>query len=288
VLDRIHILEGRQAVLLNIDEVIAIIRASDEPKPALIERFNLSDRQAEDILEIRLRQLARLEAIKIEQELAACATSRGLEDILQDPGAAPPDDQGNRGRRQEFGDARRTLIQEEKKVVAEVKVVDEPVTVISEKGWVRTRQGHGHEAAALSFKAGDSCTARSNAAPWTSCWCLAATAGSTGAVASLPGGRGDGQPVTTLIDLEAGSQIPPTLRAADSQLLLASSGGYGFVAKLESMVARNKAGKAFVTLQDGETLCLPSNLAAIPPPRPTASTHRPPPMWPACPAMVAC
>jgi DNA gyrase/topoisomerase IV subunit A len=101
VLDRIHILEGRQLVLLNIDEVIAIIRQSDEPKAALIARFKLSERQAEDILEIRLRQLARLEAIKIEQELSSCATSRKAgRNSGQPRGTAPPDGQGDRGRRQ--------------------------------------------------------------------------------------------------------------------------------------------------------------------------------------------
>jgi len=140
VLDRIHILEGRQLVLLNIDEVIAIIRQSDEPKQALMDRFNLSERQAEDILEIRLRQLARLEAIKIEQELKELREDQAkLEDIVGNPSAL---------RRlmikeieadaKTFADPRRTLIQEEKKAVAEVKVVDEPVTVVvSEKGWVR-------------------------------------------------------------------------------------------------------------------------------------------------------
>ena len=159
VLDRIHILEGRQAVLLNIDKVIAIIRASDEPRQALIDAFALSERQADDILEIRLRQLARLEAIKIEQELKELRTEQGkLEDILGSESTM---------RRlickeieadaKQFADARRTLIQEEKKVVAEVKVVDEPTTVIiSDKGWVRTRQGHGVDAGTLSFKAGDS------------------------------------------------------------------------------------------------------------------------------------
>ncbi|TAF70118.1 MAG: DNA topoisomerase IV subunit A, partial [Curvibacter sp.] len=158
VLDRIHILEGRQTVLLNIDEVIAIIRNSDEPKAALIARFNLSDRQAEDILEIRLRQLARLEAIKIEQELSELRTEQGkLEEILGSPAAL---------RRlmikeieadaKVFADPRRTLIQAEKKAVAEVKAVDEPVTVVvSEKGWVRARTGHGHEASTFAFKAGD-------------------------------------------------------------------------------------------------------------------------------------
>jgi topoisomerase-4 subunit A len=269
VLDRIHILEGRQAVLLNIDEVIALIRASDEPKPALMERFNLSERQAEDILEIRLRQLARLEAIKIEQELAALRDEqKGLEEILQDSKALRSlMVKEIKADAKEFGDARRTLIQAEKKVVAEVKVVDEPVTVvISEKGWVRTRHGHGHEAAVFTFKSGDQL--------WGTFECRTVDQlivfGDNGrvysvAVSSLPGGRGDGQPVTTMIDLESGSQITAYFAgSADSQLLLASSGGYGFVAKLESMVARNKAGKSFVTVQDGETLCLPSNLAAIP------------------------
>ncbi|MDH1700931.1 DNA topoisomerase IV subunit A [Comamonas terrigena] len=269
VLDRIHILEGRQAVLLNIDEVIALIRASDEPKPALMERFNLSERQAEDILEIRLRQLARLEAIKIEQELVALRDEqKGLEEILQDSKALRSlMVKEIKADAKEFGDARRTLIQAEKKVVAEVKVVDEPVTVvISEKGWVRTRQGHGHEAAVFTFKSGDQL--------WGTFECRTVDQlivfGDNGrvysvAVSSLPGGRGDGQPVTTMIDLESGSQITAYFAgSAESQLLLASSGGYGFVAKLESMVARNKAGKSFVTVQDGETLCLPSNLAAIP------------------------
>ena len=101
VLDRIHILEGRQAVLLNIDKVIAIIRASDEPRQALIDAFALSERQADDILEIRLRQLARLEAIKIEQELKELRVEQGkLEDILGSERHAPPDLQGDRGRRQ--------------------------------------------------------------------------------------------------------------------------------------------------------------------------------------------
>jgi topoisomerase-4 subunit A len=161
VMDRIHILEGRQLVLLNIDEVIAIIRTADEPKQALIARFKLSDRQAEDILEIRLRQLARLEAIKIEQELKELrAEQKKLEDILGSPGgAAPPDDQGDRGRCQAVRRPRRTLIQAEKKrAVAEVKVVDEPVTVVvSQKGWVRAQPGPAatERRPSFSFKAGD-------------------------------------------------------------------------------------------------------------------------------------
>jgi topoisomerase-4 subunit A len=263
VLDRIHILEGRQIVLLNIDEVIAIIRQSDEPKAALIARFNLSDRQAEDILEIRLRQLARLEAIKIEQELSQLRAEQGkLEDILGNPGSQ---------RRlmvreieadaKTFADARRTLIQAEKKAVVEIKVVDEPVTVvISAKGWVRARTGHGHEAGSFAFKAGDDL--------YGTFECRTVDAlvviGSNGRVysvpvASLPGARGDGQPITTLIELEAGTQpLHYFAGAMQATLLLASSGGYGFWATVENMLSRNKSGKAFITLGEGETVCIPS------------------------------
>ena len=263
VLDRIHILEGRQTVLLNIDEVIAIIRQSDEPKAALIARFNLSDRQAEDILEIRLRQLARLEAIKIEQELSELRTEQGkLEEILNSPAAL---------RRlmvkeieadaKTFADPRRTLIQAEKKAVAEVKVVDEPVTVVvSQKGWVRTRTGHGHEASSFAFKAGDGL--------YDTFECRSVDTllvfGSNGrvysvAVSLLPGGRGDGQPVTTLLELESGTQLLYYFAGpANAVLLLQSTGGYGFMASVDNMVSRQKAGKAFVTCNEGESLCKPS------------------------------
>ncbi len=269
VLDRIHILEGRQAVLLNIDKVIAIIRASDEPRQALIDAFALSERQADDILEIRLRQLARLEAIKIEQELKELRTEQGkLEDILGSESTM---------RRlickeieadaKQFADARRTLIQEEKKVVAEVKVVDEPTTVIiSDKGWVRTRQGHGVDSGTLSFKAGDSLHGTFECRTVDQLLAF----GSNGRiysvpVAQLPGGRGDGQPVTTLIELEAGTQILYYFAGAEgTALLLSGSGGYGFVAMVSDMVSRQKAGKAFVTLADGETLCAPSTAYGVP------------------------
>ncbi|MDD2545986.1 MAG: DNA topoisomerase IV subunit A [Burkholderiaceae bacterium] len=266
VLDRIHILEGRQTVLLNIDEVIALIRHSDEPKAALIARFALSDRQAEDILEIRLRQLARLEALKIEQELKELRDSQGkLEDILGNPNAL---------RRlmvkeieadaKQFADARRTLIQTEKKAVAEVKVVDEPVTVVvSDKGWVRARTGHGHEAAAFAFKAGDGLRSTFECRTVDT---LVVFGGNgrvySVPVALLPGGRGDGQPITTLIELEAGTQpVHYFAGPAAALLLLCSSGGYGFLATVENMSARNKSGKAFITLGEGETVCPPSHAA---------------------------
>ncbi|MEY4755492.1 MAG: topoisomerase subunit [Pseudomonadota bacterium] len=267
VLDRIHILEGRQIVLLNIDEVIAIIRQSDEPKTALIARFNLSDRQAEDILEIRLRQLARLEAIKIEQELGTLRDEKNrLDDILGSPAAL---------RRlmvkeietdaRQFGDDRRTLIQAEKKAVLEVKVVDEPVTVVvSGSGWVRARGGHGHDPASFAFKAGDGLYGTFECRSVDTLLVF----GSNGRVysvpvAALPGGRGDGQPVTSLLELEAGTQLMYYFAGpASASLLLSSSGGYGFLATVEQMSSRQKSGKAFVTCNPGETLCRPSPVAS--------------------------
>ena len=289
VRDRIHILEGRQIVLLNIDEVIAIIRASDEPKAALIARFNLSERQAEDILDIRLRQLARLEAIKIEQELSSLRDEAvKLEDILANPSSL---------RRlmikeieadaKTFADARRTLIQAEKKAVLEVRVVDEPVTVVvSQKGWARAQKGWTRDRAAngaapgtpeYSFKAGD---ALYGAFECRSVDTLLAF-GSNGRlysvpVASLPGARGDGQPVTTLIELESGTQLVHFFAGpAAAVLLLSGSGGYGFLASVENMVSRQKAGKAFISLGEGESVCAPSlvSLPASGAPTVPAATH---------------
>ncbi|MCA0239824.1 MAG: DNA topoisomerase IV subunit A [Proteobacteria bacterium] len=254
VLDRIHVLEGRQLVLLNIDEVIRIIRNADEPKPALIERFKLSDRQAEDILEIRLRQLARLEAIRIEQQLKELRDDqKKLEEILGSPAALKRTVVREiEADAKQYGDERRTLIQEERRAVAEVRVVDEPVTVVASlKGWVRALKGHEVDANALAFKAGD---ALYGVFPCRSVDTLL-VCGSNGRVysvpvSSLPGGRGDGVPITTLIDLESGSHIAHYWAgAADQVLLLANTGGFGLLAKAADLHGRNKGGKAFLTLE---------------------------------------
>mgnify|MGYP006160242701 FL=1 len=268
VLDRIHILEGRQKVLLNIDEVIHVIRHSDEPKPALIECFQLSDRQADDILDIRLRQLARLEGIKIEQELAELRTEQGkLQDILSSPATL---------RRtvvkeieadaKQYGDERRTLIQAEKRAVAEVKVIDEPVTVvISQKGWVRARTGHGHEPASFAFKAGDGLYGTIECRTVDPLIVL----GSNGRVYSvpvsaLPGARGDGQPITTMIELESGTQPVHYLAGAlDQTILLANTGGFGLLAKLGDLTTRQKGGKSFLTLDEECALLPPVVVQAI-------------------------
>jgi topoisomerase-4 subunit A len=164
VADRIHILEGRRLVLLRIDEVIAIIRAADEPKPALIERFELSERQADDILDIRLRQLARLEAIKIEQELKELRGEEAkLNEILASPAALKRTViREIEADAKAHGDERRTLIEAQKRAVAEVRVVDEPVTVVvSMKGWVRALKGHEVEPASSRSRPAMRSTARS-------------------------------------------------------------------------------------------------------------------------------
>ncbi|MFS2036186.1 DNA topoisomerase IV subunit A [Polaromonas sp. CT11-55] len=266
VLARIHILEGRQLVLLNIDEVIAIIRQSDEPKAALMDRFKLSEIQAEDILEIRLRQLARLEAIKIEQELKNLREEQGkLEEILGSPAALKrllvKEIEADA---KQFADARRTLIQAEKKAVLEVKVLDEPVTVvISDKGWVRARSGHGHDPAGFAFKAGDGLYGTFECRTVDTLLAF----GSRGRiysvpVSSLPGARGDGQPLTTMIDLESGTQLVHYFAGpSNAALLLSASGGYGFLATVENMTSRLKAGKAFISCAEGETICRPSHAA---------------------------
>ncbi len=266
VLDRIHVLEGRALVLLNIDEVIRIIRNADEPKPALIARFKLSEKQADDILDIRLRQLARLEAIKIEQELKNLREEQAkLEDILGSATALKRTViKEIEADAKAFGDARRTILQADKRAVAEVKVIDEPVTVVvSLKGWVRALKGHEVEVATLAFKAGD---ALYGAFPCRSVDSLVVI-GSNGRAyslptAGLPGGRGDGVPVTSLIDLEAGTQPAHYVAAAaDALLLLAHTGGFGLLAQLGDLFSRQRAGKTFLTLEPGEHVLPPSFIA---------------------------
>ncbi len=264
--DRIHILEGREAVLLNIDEVIRIIRQSDEPKPALMDAFKLSERQAEDILEIRLRQLARLEAIKIQQELAELRKEKStLQDLLENPSSMKRlvireiEADGKA-----FGDNRRTLIEEAERASAEQKLVDEPVTVIiSQRGWVRARGGHGHDAAQFAFKAGDALYAAYECRTVDHLVALGSNGRSYSVpVAALPGARGDGVPVTTLVDVASGSRLLHYYAGpAETPLLLASTAGFGFAAKAGDLVSRNRNGKAFMTLEAGDEPLTPKIIA---------------------------
>lgn len=260
--DRIHVLEGRMTVFLNLDEVIKLIRESDDPKAALIARFELSDRQAEDILEIRLRQLARMEGIKIERELKS----------LQDEGAElskllGSDSMLRRRVAREieedikaYGDERRTLVEQAERVVLTAQVVDEPVTVIiSRKYWGRTRLGHGLDLSGLAYKEGDGPLAVFECRTTDQCIAICNNGRVCSiAVTQLPGGRGDGVPLTTLIELAAAAKIAHVICGSTAQnILLATSASYGFVCTLADMLGRNKAGKQFITIENEESILPP-------------------------------
>jgi topoisomerase-4 subunit A len=256
VLDRIHVLEGRQAVLLNIDRVIKLIRNSDEPKPELMRVFKLSERQAEDILDLRLRQLARLEAIRLEQELGDLRKEEGgLRKLLDSESALRRqvgkelDEDANR-----HGDARRTLIETAERAVLETRVLDEPVTVIvSVQGFVRARGGHGHDRASFTFKAGDGLYDAFECRTVDHLVALGSGGRSYAvAVANLPSARGDGLPLTSMIELEPGTRIVAYVAAAaTTPLLLSASGGTGFACQLGDLLTRQRAGKQFLALDPG-------------------------------------
>ena len=257
VADRIHILEGREIVLLNIDEVIHIIRESDEPKPALMARFNLSERQAEDILEIRLRQLARLEAIKIEQELMNLRDElMGLQELLNDETILKRQlIKEIEADAKKFGDERRTLLEEAEKASVSVAVVDEPMTVIvSKNGWVRARTGHQIEVDTLTFKQGD---ALQGVYPCRSVQNLYAVDSKGRAysvpVSALPGGRGDGVPLATLVDVQDGAILSQYYAGDENtRLAIATAQGMGFACNAGDLTSRVRAGKSFVNLSAGD------------------------------------
>ncbi|MCL1886683.1 MAG: DNA topoisomerase IV subunit A [Betaproteobacteria bacterium] len=260
--DRIHILEGRETVLLHIDRVISIIRETDEPKESLIKTFHLSERQADDILEIRLRQLARMEKLKIEQELSQLREEKNtLHDLLNNPVSMRrliireiEADQ------KKFGDPRRTLIEEAKHAFIEPKMIDEPVTIIiSEKGWIRCRSGHGHHLSQLNFKAGDALYAIFECRTTDHLLAFGSTGRIyTAAVRLLPNTRGDGIPITTLIEVATNDQIMHYFAgAAETSLLISTSSGYGFGAKVADMISRVRQGKLFINLEQNEQLLHP-------------------------------
>lgn len=265
VLDRIHVLEGRAMVLLNIDRVIEVIRNSDEPKPALIAEFKLSERQADDILEMRLRQLARLAGIEIERELAKFTKERdGLERILGSDGVLKRQTAHEiEAAAKEFADARRTVVEEAEQAVHETQTVDEPVTVvISKKGFLRARTGHGHDCSLMSYKVGDELD---TAIECRSGDQISFLDGSgrvyTLAVSALPGGRGDGAPLSAFVDLPRGAQPAGWIRGgADAAVVIAMSGGKGMVVGADDVSTRLRAGRDFVTLAEGETLLTPIEL----------------------------
>lgn len=260
---RIHILEGRLRVLLDIDAVIRVIRESDDPKTDLMTHFDLSEIQAEDILEIRLRQLARLAGIELEKELAdKRETAEYLNRLLREEdrlrALIAEEIQTDA---QKFGDDRRTLLEADTAITNKsvqtiaAAVTDEPVTVIvSQKGWLRTRSGHGLDTASLSFKEGDTLLQVIEARSVDTLILLDQHGRSYSlSVTQIPGGRGDGIPASSQVDFPVGSTIVSVAcGAGDSVWLVAGTGGYGFLTTLEHMISRNRAGKAFLSLDAAE------------------------------------
>lgn len=259
---RIHILQGRQTVFLHIDEVIRVIRESDEPKQELISAFGLSEIQADDILEIRLRQLARLEWIKLETELNKLQQEREqlvslLENEIAKKNLVIKEIEVDT---KLYGDNRRTLIQPAERATLTQMTADEPVTlVLSKKGWLKTRVGHNLDLSQTTFKEGDGLM---QAVESRTVWpvILLDSHGRAYSVdaASIPGGRGDGVPAGSLVELDQGATIVAMLTALPQQhYLLANSGGYGFVIAFKDLVSRTKNGKVVMTVNDNETLLPP-------------------------------
>ncbi|WP_107688579.1 DNA topoisomerase IV subunit A [Neisseria wadsworthii] len=265
---RIHILEGRMIAFLHIDEVIRVIRESDEPKTDLIAAFGLSEIQAEDILEIRLRQLARLEGFKLEKELAELKEEQDkLNHLLGDESAKRKHIiQEMRADMKQFGDERRTLIEEAERASSTQTTADEPITLIlSEKGWIRSRAGHNLDLSQTVFKEGDGLKqVLEGRTVWPVVVLDSQGRSYTLDAAEIPGGRGDGIPVSSLIELQNGAKVVAMLTGLPEQhYLLSNSGGYGFITKLADMVSRIKAGKVVMALEPGETTLQPVPIFAV-------------------------
>ncbi|MDU8923778.1 DNA topoisomerase IV subunit A [Pasteurellaceae bacterium LIM206] len=268
VLARLHILHGLMIAFLNIDEVIDIIRNEDEPKAVLMARFNLSDEQAEAILNLRLRHLAKLEEhelqaeqAKLEEERQTLEQTLGSErrlntlikkEIQQDA--------------KTYASPRRSPLveREEAKAIAESDMVPaEPVTVIlSEMGWVRCAKGHDIDAASLSYKAGDKYLAHACGRSNQPVVFIDSTGRSYALdPLSLPSARSQGEPLTGKLALPPGATIEHLLIENDDQpLLMASGAGYGFICKFADLVARNKAGKAVISLPENAKVLPPKTL----------------------------
>ncbi len=269
--ERLLRLAALMIVFLNVDEVIRIIREEEHPKPVLIKRFNLVEMQAEYILETKLRQLARLEEMKIRQEQDDLMKERdGLQKILDSAVKLK-----NLVRKEllqvaeKFGDERRSPIVEraEAQALSETELVSaEAITVvISDKGWIRAAKGHDVDAAGLSYKAGDSFKFAVQGKSNQSVILVDSTGRSYAVPAhNLPSARGQGEPLSGRISPPSGATVEGALMGADTQrVLIASDAGYGFVAKLEDLASKNKAGKALLTLPEG-ALVLPPQLITNP------------------------
>ena len=269
VLARLHILDGLMIAFLNIDEVIEIIRTEDEPKQVLMTRFNLSDEQAEAILNLRLRHLAKLEEHQLQAEKDKLEEERSnLELIL-----------GSERRlntlikkeiqedAKKYASPRMSQLveREEAKAISESEMTPaEPVTVIlSEMGWVRCAKGHDIDPAGLSYKAGDKYLAHACGKSNQPVIFIDSTGRSYALdPLSLPSARSQGEPLTGKLTLPAGATIEQVIMEPEKQeLLMASDAGYGFICKFEDLIARNKAGKALISLPENAKVLKPETLS---------------------------
>jgi topoisomerase IV subunit A len=266
---RLHILDGYLVAFLNVDEVIRIIRREDEPKPALIKRFKLSEQQAEAILELKLRYLNKLEEMTIKGEQERLQEERtNLEKILGSKARLRKEVREELLRdAEEFGDRRRSPIVEReaaRAMDASALIPSEPVTVVlSEKGWVRAGKGHDLDASALQYKGGDaflhSAKGRSNQ--------LVVFLDSTGRTYSLPAhelpsAKGHGEPLSSSLAPPAGASFVGVMMGEPDELwLLTTDDGYGFVIRLEEMMTRLKAGKSIVNVGKGASALRPQRVA---------------------------
>ncbi|CWW30121.1 DNA topoisomerase IV subunit A [Haemophilus influenzae] len=268
VLSRLHILEGLMIAFLNIDEVIEIIRHEDDPKAELMVRFNLSDEQADAILNLRLRHLAKLEENQLKAEQDELEKERlNLEAIL-----------GSERRlntlikkeiqedAKKYASPRMSQLveREEAKMISESEMTPaEPVTVIlSEMGWVRCAKGHDIDPKSLSYKAGDSYLAHACGKSNQAVVFIDSTGRSYALdPLSLPSARSQGEPLTGKLNLPTGATIEYVVMAGEQQeLLMASDAGYGFICKFEDLIARNKAGKALISLPENAKVLKPKKL----------------------------
>ncbi len=262
---RLHLLDGMLTAYLNLDEVIHVIRTEEHPKEELIRRFKLSEDQANYILDTRLRQLARLEEMKIRDEQAKLArekrdleailaSERKLKNLVKKELLAAAD---------EFGDERRSPLVEraEAQAFSETELLaSDPVTVVlSEKGWIRAAKGHDVDPVALSYKAGDQFSFAARGKSNQFAYLLDST-GRSYAVAAhqLPSARGQGEPVSSRLNPPSGATFAGLLMGDDrQQVLLASDAGYGFVATLADMSTRNRAGKTLLSVPAGARVLPP-------------------------------
>ena len=271
VLKRLHILEGYLVAFLNIDEVIHIIRTEDKPKPALMARFGLTDVQAEAVLELKLRNLAKLEEMNIRGEQDELAEERDkLQKIL-----------GSAARlktliknellavAEKYGDERRSplVLREEARAFSELDMIssDPTTVVISDKGWIRAAKGHDIDPGSLSYKSGDGYRMAVRGRSNQPVVILDSTGRSyTLPSHNLPSARGQGEPVTGRINPPSGATFEGMMMGSEDQLyLLASDAGYGFVARLGDLQTKNRAGKAAISLPKGGRVLSPAPVAAV-------------------------